>query len=150
MSIEYIEGDILLTDAEVLAHGVAKQFIENMQTGLASDIWKKWPSSFQRFKKIRRSRRFNMGDVILDDENFPGIAYLATQPNLQYAELIAVRNSLKTLKNLLEAENINSCALPKIGCGYGALEWGDVRPIIDETLTESSVLFTVYEKYKSD
>jgi len=145
MSVKYTNGNILETEAEVLAHGVAGHQIEDMGTGLAKQINERWPDSYSRFKKARRSNSFRPGEVIIDWENSPAIAYLATQENLQNAETPYVNRSLRQLRMQLEKEGTETCAIPKIGCGYGKLEWDTIKCLIEEKLGPSNVSFTVFE-----
>ncbi len=148
MAIEYCLGDALESDAEVLAHGVAAGNVEDMGTGIAKQIKIKWPETFSRFKKLRRNG-FDLGGVILDAENTPKIAYLGTQENLYNAELSYVNGSLRKLRNLLEKKGVKTCAIPKIGCGYGKLQWDEVKKIMKDRLSESPVMFKVYEEYEA-
>ena len=149
MSLKYISGDILESKTEVLAHGVAYLDIEDMGTGLARQINRKWPDSFRRFKKQRRSNSFKLGEVIVDWENTPAIAYLATQPNLYNADEKHVNHSLRNFRKVLEKKGVKTCSIPKIGCGYGKLEWDAVKNIIERRLGSSDIEFSVYEAFNS-
>lgn len=141
----YIQGDIFLSPEEVIAHGVAQQDIEDMGTGIAKDLRAIWPQSYECFKKFRRNHSFNTGEIFLDDSNNPMIAYLATQPDLYHAEIPYIRKSLRNLKKSMEKNYIFSCALPKIGCGYGKLQYEEIKPIIDEVFANSKQHIVVYE-----
>lgn len=148
MPIYSVNGSILETKAQVIAHGVAAWDIEDMKTGLAKKINQAWPDSFSRFKKIRRSNSFKPGEVIIDEKNNPLIAYLATQANLYHAALKYVNQSLRALRKELEDKGIKSCAIPKIGCGYGKLPWNRVRPVIERRLKDSDIDFLLYDHYR--
>jgi O-acetyl-ADP-ribose deacetylase (regulator of RNase III) len=54
---------------------------------------------------------------------------------------------LNDLAKVIVAENIASIALPPIGCGYGGLQWAEVKPLIEEKLAEVSdnVAIVVFE-----
>lgn len=147
MSLKYIPGNILETNDQVLAHGVACANIEDMSTGLAKQLNEKWPDSFKRFKKKRRSNSFKPGDVIVDWENVPAIAYLATQPDLYHANETLINKSLRSFRKILELKKVKTCSLPKISCGYGKLEWNDVKRTFEERLGNSEIEFSVYEKF---
>lgn len=148
--VQYVDGDCLYALTDVIAHGVAEGEIEDMGTGIAKEINRRWPESFKRFKKIRRSRSFKLGDVIIDTENVPAIAYLATQEDLYRAQQPAVNKSLRTLDKELKKHLYFSCSLPKLGCGYGKLEWHHIKPIIDERLGGSTIQYNVYETFEKD
>lgn len=63
------------------------------------------------------------------------------------ANLSAVRHCLKNLAQSIKTENISSMAIPKIATGVGALEWVDVKPIIEEFLGNLDIPVFVYSKY---
>jgi len=148
MTIRYVEGDILTTNAEVLAHGVACGGMEDMGTGLAKSINQTWPESFREFKKYRRSHGFKPGEIIVCENTMPSIAYLATQPDLYRAKLSFLRQALRNLRKYLEESGVKSCAIPKIGCGYGKLPWEDVEPIILEKFSDLNGLeLQIYSNY---
>ena len=148
MVLRDVEGNLLDLQIEVIGHGVACAKIEDMKTGLSDQIRKKWPDSYERFKKLRKIHSYKGGEVILDEENTPQIAYLATQENLMYADYTFLNRSLRALDKLLIEKEIKACALPHIGCGYGKLEWEQVKQVISERLSESPIDYLIVT-YKS-
>jgi O-acetyl-ADP-ribose deacetylase (regulator of RNase III) len=147
MTVRFLEGDMLQAKTDVLAHGVAAHTIEDMGTGIAKAINERWPGSFREFKKLRRSQGFKPGEAIVCNGTTPAIAYLATQPDLYHAEVRFVRKSLRALDKALEAKGHTSCSLPKIGCGYGKLDWEEVKGVIQERLGDSKINYSVYENF---
>ncbi len=141
--IQHVSGDALDTMAQVLAHGVAVGNLENMATGIARQINERWPKSYSRFKKIRREG-FRPGEVIMDYENIPVIAYAGTQPDLMHAEPSMVNAALRNLRKRVEADGFISVAMPRIGAGYGKLGWEDVLPIVQNTLAGARFRTLVY------
>lgn len=87
--IEFISGDILQTDSEYIAQGVAVGSQEGLGTGLAMKISRKWPEAQKKFKKYTRNNKFEGGDLFVARplENRPGIIYIATQPDMYHATL---------------------------------------------------------------
>ena len=56
-----------------------------------------------------------------------------------------IRAGLTALKNALEDNNINSVAIPALGCGLGGLSWGDVKPLIESAFKDSDKQIVVFE-----
>ena len=140
----FSNSDILETDAQVIAHGVAEKNIEDMATGLAYMINQKFPESFKEFKKKRMARSFKLGDVIICDNTEPAFAYLATQQDLYTAKLSAINKALRNLDKQLIKQGYSTCAISKIGCGYGKQKWEDVKEIFHSRLGQSQVTYFVY------
>ena len=42
---------------------------------------------------------------------------------------------LNDLKEVVRNKGIKSIAMPALGCGFGGLEWNDVRPRIEEVFS---------------
>jgi len=57
--IEFTSGDLLQSDAQFIAQGVAEGNQEGLGTGLALKISKRWPDVQSAFKKHARSGTFN-------------------------------------------------------------------------------------------
>lgn len=143
-NIVYTEGDLLSSNVDLIAHGVAEGRIEDMGTGIAKQIKQKFPGSFKRFDEFRRSNKFKGGDIWVDEYSIPAIAYIATQPNLEYADIDYLRKGLKNLRKFIRDNYVPSVGLPKIGCGYGKLDWEDVKPLIESNLSGLDALVLVY------
>lgn len=140
----FSNSDILETDAQVIAHGVAEKNIEDMATGLAYLINQKFPESFKEFKKKRMARSFKLGDAIICNNTEPAVAYLATQQDLYTAKLSAINKALRNLDKQMIKQGYSTCAIPKIGCGYGKQKWEDVKEIFHSRLSQSQVIYFVY------
>ena len=57
-----------------------------------------------------------------------------------------VETGLASLGKEIRSREIHSVALPPLGCGLGGLDWGVVRPLIEQALQGmNEVRITVYE-----
>lgn len=56
-------------------------------------------------------------------------------------------HALKALRHALEKEPVQSLALPRLATGVSGLEWGVVKPIIEEQLGDLGFPIYVYETY---
>ncbi len=148
--IEFTSGDLLQSDAQYLAQGVAEGNQEGLGTGLALKISKRWPDVQAAFKKHARSGAFKGGKIWVcpPESHRPGVIYLATQPDMYHATISYLRKSLRSLVKWADREKTQSIGLPKIGAGLGKLSWkNDVKPLMEEHFAESGCRFIVYEGF---
>ena len=151
--LKFVEGDLLQGAEQYIAHGVAEGNQEGLGTGLALKISKRWPEVQAAFKKHARSGRFKGGAIWVYEAtpDSAGIVYLATQPDMYHATTSYLRKSLRQLRKWAESNDVASIGLPKIGAGLGKLSWErEVRPLFEELLAESSTLFVVYKRFRSE
>jgi O-acetyl-ADP-ribose deacetylase (regulator of RNase III) len=151
--IEFTSGDLLQSDTQYIAQGVAEGNQEGLGTGLALKISKRWPAIQAAFKKHTRSGSFRGGSIWVSPptDDRPGVVYLATQPDMYHATVSYLRKSLRSLVKWANKEDVDSAALPKIGAGLGKLSWElEVKPLMIEHLEESRCRFVVFEDFKTD
>ena len=149
--IRFVSGDILQSDSEYIAQGVACGSQEGLGTGLALKISKKWPDAQKKFKKFTFNQKFEGGDiyVVAPEADRPGIIYIATQPDMYHATLPFLNKGLRNLVVFCAKHRISAVAVPKIGAGLGKLDWeGDVKPLMLKHLGEHDTLFEIYEDYR--
>ncbi len=151
--VNYVSGDILQSKDEYIAQGVAVGSQEGLGTGLAYKLSSKFPEIQKLFKKYTRNRKFGAGDIFVGKvgDEFPGIIYIATQPDMYHAELSYLNKGLKRLKKLCVDRDIKAVSMPKIGAGLGKLDWqSEVKPLIESILSDTTTLFNVYEDFKTE
>ena len=151
--IKEVSGDILLSNAELTAHGVAPN--DHMDQGLALELRKQWPAMFKDFRHLHKSSHPKSGSLWF--WGGPGgtrIANLFTQEEAEskgglpgQATVSNVRHCMKELRKLIEEEQVKSVALPRLATGVGRLDWDDVRPLIDEYLGDLDVDVIVYSEF---
>ncbi|TCM71032.1 O-acetyl-ADP-ribose deacetylase (regulator of RNase III) [Acinetobacter calcoaceticus] len=150
-----VSGDILLSDARAIAHGVAPN--DNFASGLALNLREHWPSLYKDFRNYCHIYHPKSGEqwtwVNAEGQR---IVNLMTQeaaydngakPGKASTEY--VNRTLKALKLLIEEEKIESLALPKLATGVGGLNWDDVRPLIYKHLEDLDIpiyIYTLYQK----
>lgn len=151
--IHFISGDLLQTQADYIAQGVAEGNQEGLGTGLAFKISKTWPHVQSSFKKHARTGNFKGGDIWVfekEKECKYGFIYLATQPDMYHATLPFLRRSIRKLSKWCADNNIKSVGLPKIGAGLGKLSWeDDVKPLLIEHLANNSTDYFIYEEFNN-
>lgn len=154
--IKEVEGDILLTDAQAIAHGVAS--MDHFDRGLALALRKDYPSMAKDFRHYCHLTNPPMGDAwIWSGVGGARIINLITQePAKQLnghpgeATLPSVNHALRELVKMVKKENIQSLALPKLATGYGNLDWEKVKPLIYERLEDLDIPIYLYSLYIKD
>lgn len=145
-----VEGDILMSRADVIAQGVSVN--DPMNSGLARKLQNKFPSMREQYIDWCEETDPEPGAIWL----WPGngkirvlnlIVSEATDPELGRASRpskIAVHRTLRKLNKLVADERISSIALPKIGSGVGGIDWMEVRGMMHSQLGELLIPLFVY------
>jgi O-acetyl-ADP-ribose deacetylase (regulator of RNase III) len=143
--IIYKTGNIFNSNAQVITNTV--NCVGVMGKGIALQFKNKFPEMFLDYKKKCDNKEVNLGvpylwnngqDQIL---NFPTKGHWREGSNLSDIEA-----GLKYLAENYEKLEINSIALPPLGCGQGGLNWKDVKSLINKYLGPLDLLDVyVYE-----
>jgi O-acetyl-ADP-ribose deacetylase (regulator of RNase III) len=152
--IHEVEGDILLSRAEAIAHGVAPN--DPMNQGLALSLHKRYPGMHKDFHQWCHHQHPKSGEAWMwsgTQSTGAGsirIINLLTQTGGYDREKpgkateVNVNHALRALKKIVEKEGLSSLALPRLATGVGGLDWGAVQPLIENQLGELQVPVYVY------
>lgn len=150
--IKEVSGDILLTEAEVIAHGLAPG--DHFTSGLALSLREQWPAMVKDFRHYCHLEHPKTGGLWLWSGPGRRIANLFTQAegakeggHPGKATVENVNHALRQLRLVAEKEGFKSIALPRLACGVGGLSWAEVRPLIDHHLAELKIPVYVYAEY---
>ena len=151
--IHEVEGDILLSGAEAIAHGVAAN--DPMDQGLAEALHKNYPSMHKDFHHWCHVQHPKTGSAwswsgvggvhIINLITQEGGHDHGTRPGK--ASVSSVNHALRALKKMVAKEGYASIALPRLATGVGGLDWADVRPLINSQLADLDALVYVYHQY---
>lgn len=157
--IREVEGDILLSEAQVIAHGIATA--DPFDSGLALALRERFPSMVKDYRHAMHSRQPETGEIwawggVNEDGSTRGIVNLLTQGMQSQAKsarpvqakLEDVNHALRELAKLVQSEGIKSLALPRLATGVGGLDWAEVKPLIQQHLGDLGVPVLVYEVYR--
>lgn len=152
--IHEVTGDILLSRAQAIAHGVAPN--DHFDQGLALALRERWPSMAKDFRHYAHQEHPSPGGVwFWGGAGGVRVFNLMTQEGSHErgshpgkATTSHVRHSLQALAKELESEGIESVALPRLATGVGGLDWDEVQPIIKETLGSLKIPVYVYSRYE--
>ncbi len=151
--IKKVQGDILQSGADAIAHGVAP--MDHFDSGLAASIRQDHPSLYKDFRHYCQTYHPKTGEIWLwQGVNNTKIFNLLTQEEAQSnsghpgrASLSNVRHCLRHLAHAVEEHQLTSLAIPRIATGVGGLDWDDVEPLIMEHFKDSKIPIYVYDKY---
>ena len=130
--IEYKDGNILDEKVDAIVNAV--NCVGVMGKGLAKQFKNKYPSNFKSYVLACLVGDVQPGKLhIFDTEGIP--KYIVNLPTKKHwcsnSSLEYINLGLKELINFITKHNIQSIAIPAIGCGLGGLKWDDVRSLIE-------------------
>lgn len=141
--IKEINGDIFTANCQVLVNPVNTQGV--MGAGLAKEFKIQFPGYAAWWKDFCENCDEDLagGDVVLTEERFTcgeckiWIASFATKEHWRNpSQLEWIDKGLQSLATQLREKNLESVALPRLGCGLGGLKWKDVKPLVEKHLCD--------------
>ncbi len=152
--IKEVSGDIVLSKAGAIAHGVAPN--DHFDSGLALSLREEFPSMYKDFRHYCRFYHPKPGGTWIWSGAGQRIINLFTQEppktNQSHpgkASIIHVNHALKELAKVISDEGLESVALSKLATGVGGLDWEEVKPLVYQYLDPLPVpvyLYTTYVK----
>jgi O-acetyl-ADP-ribose deacetylase (regulator of RNase III) len=159
--IQDVAGDILLTGAQVIAHGIATH--DHFDTGLALSLRERFPSMVRDYRHAIHGKPLDVGAIwawkgVDEAGQTRGVVNLLTQGMVGSgpaarpgkATLDNVAHALKALARYVQAEGVTSVALPRVATGVGGLQWDEVKPLMQAHLGALNVPVFVYHVYHKD
>lgn len=151
--IHEVSGDILLTKAKAIAHGVAPN--DHLDSGLALALREQWPAMAKDFRHYAHQTHPRPGELwVWSGVGGVQIFNLLTQEGELgqgskpgRATVANVNHCLKRLRHELETAKVKSLAMPKLATGVGGLDWNDVRPLVIQHLGDVAIPIYVYTTY---
>jgi O-acetyl-ADP-ribose deacetylase (regulator of RNase III) len=154
--IRYATGNLLLANAEALVNTV--NTVGVMGKGVALQFKGAFPENFHAYEEackrgdVRIGRMFVTETGRLDGPrwiiNFPTKKDWRHPSKLEY-----VRSGLDGLVRVVRERSMKSIALPPLGCGYGGLDWAQVKQAIEAALAELSdvdvIVYQPTEQYQA-
>jgi O-acetyl-ADP-ribose deacetylase (regulator of RNase III) len=147
--LNYLTGDLLQSKAQALVNAV--NTVGVMGKGIALQFKEAFPHNNKIYVEACKKKELAPGKLLgVWDENtsvgrkyiinFPTKTHWRQPSKYEYIEL-----GLLALKDLIRKENIQSVALPPLGCGNGGLDWSVVKPMIEKQLSALPVEVFIYE-----
>jgi len=154
--IHEVTGDILLSKADAIAHGVAPN--DHFDSGLALCLRTDWPAMYKDFRHFCHTTNPEPGALwVWAGTNGTRFINLFTQqpaPNNHghpgRATIENVNHCLRELAKLVAKSEFKSLALPRLATGVGGLPWDQVQPLIKNHLGALDIPVYIYTHYQKD
>lgn len=152
--IRYVTGDILLSKANAIAHGVAPN--DDFAQGLALSLREFSPAMYKDFRHFCQSTHPKAGSIwTWGGAGGARIVALFTQEGAYghgakpgRASAANVNHALKALAHEAGKEGWTSLALPRLATGVGGLDWSEVKPLVEHHLGGLGIPVLVYETFQ--
>ena len=151
--IKEVSGDILLSKAQTIAHGIAPN--DPFSNGLAQQLRSSWPAMYKDFRHYCQSQHPKPGTLwAWMGADGKRVVNLFTQEPAYHpgekpgrATVQHVGHALRALRQLIDAEHFTSVALPRLATGVGGLDWREVQPLVAQHLGDLKIPVIVYTTY---
>lgn len=146
-----VEGDILLSKAAAIAHGVAPN--DPMNQGLALSLHERYPAMHKDYHHWCHQGHGSPGEAWMwGGAGGVRIVNLVTQELASAhrpgkATTQHVNHALRALRKMIAKEKFASLALPRLATGVGGLDWNDVKPLVEQQLGDLGIPVYVYTVY---
>jgi len=153
--IHEVEGDILLTKAQVIAHGVAAN--DPMKQGLALSLHERYPAMHKDFHHwCHQAHPEPDAAWVWGGTDGVRLVNLITQEGGHdagshpgKASGASVNHALRALKKIIIKEKFSSVALPRLATGVGGLRWEQVKPLIEAQLGDLDIPVYLYVVFRA-
>jgi len=141
--IHYVKGDVTDAQQQVIAHGC--NCSGGFGSGVAGAIRRKYPAVREAYLK-HEPKTLGTCQYVPHADRIWVNAFTQQKygrDGKQYADLTAVGYCLADIADYMEANELVSIAMPKIGCGLGGLDWDQVSVLVEGLFEDHEVY--VYE-----
>lgn len=141
--ITFLKGDIFKSPAQVIVNTV--NTVGVMGKGVALEFKKRFPEMFKSYQKVCENKELDIGKLMIWKSSekwvllFPTKKHWRNPSKLEYIEA-----GLKKFKQTWDKMGIESIAFPRLGCGNGALNWKDVKPLMEKYLQKLPINVYIY------
>ena len=140
-------GNLLESEADALVNTV--NTVGVMGKGIALQFKNAFPANFKAYERACKRDEVALGKMFVFDEgqltpprwiiNFPTKGHWRS-----HSRISDVAAGLDDLREVVAKLDIHSIALPPLGCGNGGLDWGEVRPLIEQRLDGLDLTVQLY------
>lgn len=146
--IQSVTGNLLEDTAEAYVNTV--NTVGVMGKGIALQFKQAFPDVFKQYVKDCKSGKVQVGKMhVVEVEGFTNPKYIINFPTKEHwrnpSKMSYIDEGLADLVRIIQENNIQSLALPPLGCGNGGLNWREVRPKIIASLEPLGIEVHLYE-----
>ena len=147
--ITYVKGNLLESSAVALVNTV--NTVGVMGKGIALQFKKAFPHNFEAYRKGCMNGELAIGKILAVKArnllwgeklilNFPTKTDWRLPSEYEYIE-----RGLVALREYVTIHQVESLAIPPLGCGNGGLDWLKVKPMIADAMEGIELPIWVYE-----
>jgi len=144
-----IKGNLLESPAVALVNTV--NTVGVMGKGIALQFKKAFPHNFEVYREACKNRELTIGKILAVKDrdllwgeklilNFPTKTDWRLPSEYSYIE-----KGLFALREYVTIHQVESLAIPPLGCGNGGLDWLKVKPMIADAMEGIELPIWVYE-----
>lgn len=147
--MKYITGNLLEAETEALVNTV--NTVGVMGKGIALQFKERFPVNFKIYAAACKKGEMQIGKMLVTKENtLNGEKIIINFPTktewFKKSQYSYIEDGLKDLVSVIEEYNIQSIAIPPLGCGNGGLKWEKVKVLMNKYLSHlSNVAIQIYE-----
>ncbi len=126
-------GNLLQANVEALVNTVNTMGV--MGKGIALTFKERFPSNFDKYALACKNGDIRIGRMFVTENgelfgpkwiiNFPTKRSWRAKSRLEW-----IAEGLEDLVRVINERKVRSIAVPALGCGNGALDWSEVRPMV--------------------
>lgn len=136
--IKYIEGDLFSSPAQTIVNTV--NTVGVMGKGVALAFKQKYPEMFKAYQRVCDDNLLDVGKLMLWHGLDHWVLLFPTKKNWRNPSRIEyIEAGLKKFVDSYSLKGINSIAFPRLGCGNGGLDWNNVKPLMEQYLSNISI-----------
>ncbi len=147
--ITYTQGNLLEADTEALVNTV--NTVGVMGKGIALMFKERFPANMAAYVKACKAGNVQTGKMFVTETGeLMGPRWIVNFPTKRHwrekSRMSFIINGLKDLRHFIERNQVRSIAIPPLGTGNGGLDWAEVKPHIEQVLSDiEKVDIIVYE-----
>jgi O-acetyl-ADP-ribose deacetylase (regulator of RNase III) len=147
--MNYVVGNLLEAETQAFVNTV--NTVGVMGKGIALQFKEHFPMNFKIYANACKKGEMQIGKMLVVRENtFNGEKIIINFPTktewFKKSQYTFIEEGLKDLVKVIADLNIQSIAIPPLGCGNGGLKWKGVKSLMDKYLgTLTNVQINIYE-----
>ncbi len=148
--VTFATGNLLEADVDALVNTVNTKGV--MGKGVALQFKRAFPENYKAYRVACAAGRVQLGRMfVYATGRLERPRYIINFPTKDHwrsrSRLADIESGLEDLRRVLAELEVESVALPPLGCGLGGLRWSDVRPRIEQALADLPVRVLVFEPH---
>jgi len=145
--IEFGSGNLLASEADAVVNTV--NTVGVMGKGIALQFKQAFPNNYKAYRAACDRGDVKIGRMFVWDSGHLGPQrYIINFPTKRHwrtkSQIADIRAGLDDLVRVIENLELESVALPALGCGNGGLDWNEVRSLIEDALGALKVRTVVF------